>query len=45
MNNKPWYELLFENYSKTYDKEIFTQGTLLEVDFYLFLNEKFAFTN
>lgn len=33
MNTKPWYEQLFENYSKTYDKEIFTQGTLQEVDF------------
>lgn len=27
------YEQLFENYSKTYDKQIFTQGTLQEVDF------------
>jgi len=33
MNNKPWYEQLFENYSKTYDQEIFTQGTLQEVGF------------
>ena len=33
MQNKPWYEQLFENYSNTYDKEIFTQGTLQEVDF------------
>lgn len=33
MNNKPWYEQLFENYSITYDNEIFTQGTLQEVDF------------
>ncbi len=33
MKNKPWYQQLFENYSKTYDKEIFTQGTLQEVDF------------
>lgn len=30
---KPWYIELFENYSKTYDKEIFTQGTEQEVDF------------
>lgn len=30
---KKWYELLFENYSKTYDKEVFTQGTLAECDF------------
>lgn len=33
IKNKPWYEQLFVNYSKTYDKEIFTQGTLQEVDF------------
>lgn len=33
MNNKPWFQELFENYSNTYDKEIFTQGTLQEVDF------------
>ncbi|NQU54395.1 MAG: class I SAM-dependent methyltransferase [Bacteroidetes bacterium] len=33
MKNSPWYEQLFENYSKTYDKEVFTQGTLQEVDF------------
>lgn len=33
MKNKAWYELLFENYSNTYDKEVFTQGTLQEVDF------------
>lgn len=30
---KPWYEALFANYGKTYDKECFTQGTLGEVDF------------
>ena len=30
---KQWYETLFENYAKTYDKESFTQGTLQEVDF------------
>lgn len=28
-----WYEELFTNYAKTYDKEVFTQGTLQEVDF------------
>lgn len=28
-----WYETLFANYGKTYDKECFTQGTLGEVDF------------
>jgi len=33
MNHKPWYELLFENYAQTYDTEIFTKGTLQEVDF------------
>ena len=33
MNNKKWYEQLFVNYSQTYDKEIFTQGTLQEVSF------------
>lgn len=33
MKNKQWFEQLFENYSKSYDKEIFTQGTLQEVDF------------
>lgn len=30
---KKWYEKLFENYSISYDKESFTQGTLQEVDF------------
>lgn len=30
---KQWYEELFENYAETYDKEVFTQGTLGEVDF------------
>ncbi len=30
---KQWYEQLFENYAETYDKEIFTQGTIGEVDF------------
>jgi len=33
MNTKPWYEQLFENYAKSYDKEVFTQGTKQEVDF------------
>lgn len=28
-----WYETLFANYGKTYDKESFTQGTAGEVDF------------
>jgi 2-polyprenyl-3-methyl-5-hydroxy-6-metoxy-1,4-benzoquinol methylase len=30
---KSWYEELFSNYAKTYDKEPFTQGTIGEVDF------------
>jgi 2-polyprenyl-3-methyl-5-hydroxy-6-metoxy-1,4-benzoquinol methylase len=30
---KKWYEELFTNFAKTYDKEIFTQGTRAEVDF------------
>jgi SAM-dependent methyltransferase len=30
---KQWYEELFENYSRQYDKEIFTQGTSGECDF------------
>ncbi len=33
MENKQWYELLFENYGERYDNEIFTQGTLGECDF------------
>ena len=33
MNNKQWYESLFENYGQKYDNEIFTQGTLGECDF------------
>jgi ubiquinone/menaquinone biosynthesis C-methylase UbiE len=36
MNNpadKQWYEALFENYAKTYDKEDFVHGTLGECDF------------
>ncbi len=28
-----WYETLFANYGKTYDKECFTQGAVGEVDF------------
>ena len=30
---KSWYEKLFDNYAKTYDKETFTQGTEGEVNF------------
>lgn len=30
---KPWYQQLFSNYAKSYDKECFTQGTLQEVNF------------
>lgn len=30
---KQWYEALFENYSKKYDKECFVQGTVGECDF------------
>lgn len=30
---KQWYESLFENYAKTYDKECFTQGTVGECNF------------
>lgn len=33
MNNKQWYETLFENYAENYDKEAFTQGTIGECDF------------
>lgn len=33
MKPKQWYETLFENYAKTYDKESFTQGTAGECDF------------
>jgi len=33
MNPKQWYEELFENYGKTYDKESFTQGTIGECYF------------
>ena len=28
-----WYEALFANFGRTYDKESFTQGTVGEVDF------------
>ena len=30
---KQWYEQLFENYSKKYDDESFTQGTMGECNF------------
>jgi len=30
---KKWYEEVFENYAEGYDREIFTRGTLGEVDF------------
>lgn len=30
---KQWYESLFENYARTYDKECFVQGTMKECDF------------
>jgi 2-polyprenyl-3-methyl-5-hydroxy-6-metoxy-1,4-benzoquinol methylase len=30
---KQWYELLFENFANTYEKEEFTKGTLQEVNF------------
>lgn len=30
---KPWYEELFSNYARAYDRECFTQGTLQEVAF------------
>jgi 2-polyprenyl-3-methyl-5-hydroxy-6-metoxy-1,4-benzoquinol methylase len=33
MKTKQWYEELFENYAKTYEKESFTQGTFGECDF------------
>ena len=28
-----WYETLFANYAKKYDQEVYTQGTVAEVDF------------
>jgi 2-polyprenyl-3-methyl-5-hydroxy-6-metoxy-1,4-benzoquinol methylase len=30
---KQWYEALFDNYARTYDRETFTHGTLQEVSF------------
>jgi SAM-dependent methyltransferase len=30
---QPWYETLFANFGRSYDKEVFTQGTVGEVDF------------
>jgi len=30
---KQWYETLFENFANSYEKEVFTLGTLKEVDF------------
>ena len=30
---KQWYEELFTDYARTYDKEVFTQGTVQEVGF------------
>jgi 2-polyprenyl-3-methyl-5-hydroxy-6-metoxy-1,4-benzoquinol methylase len=33
MNNKQWYETLFENYGEKYENECFVQGTLGECDF------------
>jgi 2-polyprenyl-3-methyl-5-hydroxy-6-metoxy-1,4-benzoquinol methylase len=33
MSTQQWYEKLFSNYANTYEKEVFTQGTLQEVDF------------
>ncbi|HNW88598.1 MAG TPA: class I SAM-dependent methyltransferase [Bacteroidales bacterium] len=33
MNQKQWYETIFENYAGKYDKECFTQGTIGECDF------------
>jgi len=33
MNEKRWYEVLFENYAEKYDKEVFTRGTIDECDF------------
>ena len=40
MNNKQWYEALFENYAEKYDKESFTRGTIGECDF---LEKEFDF--
>src|SRR5512133_1986641 len=33
MENKQWYEALFEDYAKKYDAEVFTRGTEGECDF------------
>jgi len=33
MVEKQWYETLFENYARTYDRETFTKGTIQETDF------------
>jgi len=33
MKMRPWYESLFENYGRKYDRENFTQGTWGECDF------------
>ena len=33
MKKKQWYEALFENYARKYEKESFTQGTIGECDF------------
>ena len=40
MTSKRWYEELFINYAKTYDKESFTAGTTGEVNF---LEKEFGF--
>lgn len=33
MKTRQWYEILFENYAKKYDSELFTQGTIGECNF------------
>ncbi len=33
MDQKQWYEVVFENFGNQYDKEVFTQGTIGECDF------------
>ena len=33
MDTRQWYEVLFENYARTYDNEVFTRGTLGECNF------------
>jgi predicted TPR repeat methyltransferase len=30
---KKWYEELYENFAENYEKEVFSQGTIGEVDF------------